>query len=99
MVTNNITARWDAADNEGNEYLKFDRVEVKLSTRPDIHAFILLNNLFPNNRDIVSGAEHDEIYLDVSSEQIEALTDAQMKELSRCGVRYDSYKGCLCMFV
>lgn len=94
-----LEARWAAIDNDGEEFLKFDRVEVKLSTRPDIHAFILLNSLFPKNRDIVSGAEHDEIYLDVNDEQAGTLNDAQILELSRCGVRYDTQYCCLCMFV
>lgn len=39
------------------EYLKFDRVEPKLSRRPDLHAFLLLDRLVPGIRDIIGCAE------------------------------------------
>jgi hypothetical protein len=80
-----------------DEFLKFDRVENKLSTRPDIHAFILLNELFPGTRDMVSGAEHDEIYLDVEPDELkEKATKEQLRDLHRCGVRESEYG--ICMF-
>jgi hypothetical protein len=58
-----------------------------------------LNELFPNNRSIVSAANHDEIWLDISSENIEKLTDNNILELVRCGVRYGSENDSLCMFI
>ena len=79
------------------DYIQFDRVENKLSTRPDLHAFILLNNLFPRDSDMISASAHDEFFLDVEEEEIKTLTDEQILELTRCGVRYGEY-GCLCMF-
>lgn len=45
-----------------DEFLKFDRVEPKLASRPDVHAFIALDKLFPRKRDLVCCAEHDEIW-------------------------------------
>jgi hypothetical protein len=81
-----------------DEFLKFDRVENKLSTRPDIHAFILLNELFPGTRDMVACANHDEIYLDVDAKELkEKATKEQLRDLHRCGVRADSDG--ICMFV
>lgn len=83
----------------GDEFLEFNKVENKLSTRPDIHAFILLNQLVPGKKDMVSGAEHDEIFLDVNIEELEkVITKEQVIELHRCGVRISEY-GCLSMFV
>ena len=82
-----------------DEYGNFSAVENKLSSRPDLHSFIMLNNLFPNNRDMVCCAEHDEIWLDVCEEQIETLTSDQILELYRCGVRYDDESGSLALFV
>ena len=83
-----------------DDYLEFDKVENKLSGRPDLHAFLLLDKIFPGyTRDIVSGACHDEIWLDIRSEQIESLSDEQILELVRCGVRYDSDAEGLGMFV
>lgn len=83
-----------------DEFLKFDRVENKRSSRPDIHAFILLNEMFPGTRDMISAAEHDAIYLDIDVEKFkEKATDEQIIELTRCGVIYDSETDSLQMLV
>jgi len=84
-------------DKYDDEYIEFKRVENKRSNRPDLHAFLLLDELFPRDRDIVCAAEHDEIYLDVETEEVETLTEEQVLELTRCGVRYDG-EGYLVMF-
>lgn len=84
-----------------DEYIKFDRVVNKLHARPDICAFLLLDKLLPNDgRDIVSGASHDEIYLDADCKKLaEVSTDDDILMLTRCGVRYDSDSDSLAMFV
>ena len=86
-------------EKHSDDYIKFDRVDSKRSQRPDLHAFLLLAELFPSTSDIVSGAGHDEIWLSPTGKQIETLTDVQILELVRCGVRYDSDHESLCMFV
>lgn len=89
-----------AFEEHDDEFLNFENVENKLSERPDLHAFILLDRLVPGRTDMVSAAEHDEIYLDVNIESLaEAITKEQVLELVRCGVRVDSYHESLCMFV
>ena len=94
---NDLTEIWDKHE---EEYIQFDRVENKRSERPDLHAWLLLDELFPHpGRDMVCGAEHDEIYLDVSAGQIATLTEDQIIELTRCGVRYAEDYDCLAMFV
>lgn len=81
------------------EFLKFDLVENKLSKRPDLHAFILLDSLVPGQNDLISCAEHDEFFLSIDPDTLdEAATDEQLRELVRCGVRYDAHLDCLCMF-
>lgn len=81
------------------EYLKFENVRYKLSSRPDLHAFLMLNALVPGTRDMISGAEHDEIYLDVEIEDLAAVADPEMLlDLHRCGVRYDDSTNSLAMF-
>jgi len=83
-----------------DDFIEFDRVKNKLSSRPDIHAFILLNQLCPGTRDMVSAAEHDEIFLDVEVDELsKAATKEQILELVRCGVRYDTSTDSLAMFV
>jgi hypothetical protein len=82
------------------EFLLFELVEKKLSNRPDLHAFMLLDSLFPDTRDMIAAANHDEIYLEVSPEAlIEKATKEQIRELVRCGVIYSSCDESLTMFV
>ncbi len=83
-----------------DEFLKFDRVKNKTSNRADLHAFNLLDKLVPSKRDIVSAAEHDEIWLSISPAELSRVaTEDQIIELIRCGVRYDSSCDALAMFV
>lgn len=88
----------ELCDKYEKEYLEFESIHVKLSQRPDIHAFILLDKLCPTSGDIISGAEHDEIFLDVDVEELNKVaTEEQALELIRCGVRCGEYG--LAMFV
>lgn len=75
-----------------DDFLEFDKVQNKLSSRPDLHAFLLLDKIMPGNTDIIVGAEHDEIYLGVDHEKLEeVITDKQIQELVRSGVTYCQY--------
>jgi len=90
----------DRFEQFSDDYIKFERVENKRSSRPDLHAFLLLNELVPGTNDMVSAAEHDEIFLSVEPEELNKVaTDEQILELVRCGIRYNSSHDCLCMFV
>jgi len=81
------------------EFLAFDNVENKRSKMPDLHAFLLLENLFPDNKgDIIVASEHDVIYLNFNDTKIETLSDKNILELTRCGVLYSSEDGYLFMF-
>lgn len=72
------------------EYLKFDRVKSPKSRRPDLCAFLILDEICPGDRDIVSSAEHDEIWLGVSVHDVkDRITEDQIIDLIRCGVRLD----------
>jgi hypothetical protein len=87
-------------EEHNDEFLKFDRVENKLSLRPDLHAFLLLDKLISGKGDMVSNAEHDEIYLDVDVEKLlEVATEAELIDLHRCGVLVFSEYDSLGMFV
>ena len=82
------------------ELLKFDHVENKLSTRPDLCAFLLLDKLVPGTKDMIPCAEHDEIWLAVDIDALGAVaTEADVLTLVRCGVRYDRSTDSLAMFV
>ena len=91
----------DLFEKHNNESHKFERVEPKRSRRADLHAFILLDEIIPidqPDRDIIACAEHDEVYLSIDVDDLAAVvTEAQVIELVRCGVRCD--REGLCMFV
>jgi hypothetical protein len=89
-----INKRFEVMD---DEYLKFERIENKRTQRPDLHAFLLLDEIFPGTTDIVACAEHDEIWLK-SEGRLDLLSDEQILELVRCGVRYDDDCESLTMF-
>jgi len=93
-----IEAQEDRWERVGGAYFfkDFDAIPNKRSRRPDLHAFLLLDELFPSDRDIACAARHDEIYLRFGGPEVEKLSDEQIIELSRCGVRYS--EGSLCMF-
>ena len=80
-----------------DEYIKFERVENPPTARADLCAFLLLDRLVPGRGDMVSSAEHDEIWLNVDTERLaEVATEADILTLVRCGVRFSD--GYLCMF-
>lgn len=78
------------ADAQADEHSKFARVEHKRSSRPDLHAFLLLDQLCPGDRDMVCAATHDVIYLDTDTDELaEVITQEQVIELIRCCVRFE----------
>lgn len=96
MTTEYFTSLFEKYE---DDYIQFEKVEHKRSSRPDIHAFILLNELVPGTEDMVSAAEHDEIYISIDVDKLaEAISEDQAVELIRCGVRMGDYDG-LAMFV
>jgi len=91
---------WESVD---DDFLKFDLIPEadRPCTRPDVCAFLLLAQRFPTERkaDMVCSAEHDQIWLDVSDEQIALLTKDEVLYLTRCGVMHDAEVDSLSMFV
>jgi len=79
-----------------DEFCKFEHVIKKRSQRADLHAFLLLDELYPQEQDIVSDAEHDKIWLSVTPD--DKLTEDHVIELLRCGVMWDRYYESLWMF-
>lgn len=90
----------EAFGEDGNEeYLQFDRVQNPRSKRPDLHAFLLLDELVPGTSAIVAGASHDQISIGVHPEELAAVISIeQILELVRCGVFYSKEGDSLSMF-
>lgn len=82
-----------------DDYLKFDLVNNRYSNRPDLHALILLDKKFPDNEDLITAAEHDIIFLNISEYDLNLLSDDEILTLVRCGFTYDSEYNCLSSFV
>lgn len=71
------------------EYGYFERIETPLAKRPDLHAFLLLEQLCPDKKNIIGGAEHDIVYLSIDIEELaEKINESQIIELLRCGLSY-----------
>ncbi len=91
-----LTALFEKHD---DEYIKFENIPEsdRRHHRHDVCAFIYLDEKLGGKGDVVSAAEHDEIYLDFDN--LEQLTDEDVLYITRCGVRYDSDTDSLAMFV
>lgn len=92
-----IKSAFEAAE---DDFLKFEAYKNPLHRRPDIAAFLLLDMLDPDNEDIVTAAEHDEIFLAVCMKNLaKVATEEDIRNLRRCGVCYSSEYDLLSMFV
>lgn len=82
-----------------DDFLQFEKVKEKLSQRPDLHAFILLDKLVPGKTDLISASEHDEYYLSIAPDELaKVATKEQLRDLHRCGIRHDESNDSLCVF-
>lgn len=82
-----------------DEYIEFERIENPLHPRPDICAFLLLHNLVPEDRDIISWSEHDEYGFSIRPEELaEVVTEEDIITLRRCGLMYNEHWDCFSMY-
>lgn len=75
-------------DKYDNEVYNFDKIENKLDSKREIHAILLLDNLFPDDNPFDS-CDKDYLFLGLSINNIKKLTDENILELSRCGIYLD----------
>ena len=90
---------WDAQD---DEFLIFRNIPVdqRPCSSSDLCAFVYLDRLFPDekNRNMISAAGHDQIWLRITEEQIATLTEVDVLYLTRCGVFHEEEFAALSMF-
>jgi len=73
-----------------DEFVEFENVTNPRSKRPDLNAFLLLEELIPGEGDMISGAWDGKIRLDIDLlDLVEVITEEQVIELIRCGVWID----------
>src|ERR1041384_4292997 len=96
----NVHELWESVGED--EFLMFDRIPEadRPCNSPDICAFIYLDKKFPADRkmDMVSAAEHDQIWLRIDSDQQESLNKDDVLYLTRCGVFNEADCDALSMF-
>ena len=81
-----------------DKYLQFDGLLVKPHPRRDIAAFLLLDELLPSPLPILCSAEHDEVWLEIDTDELAGVVSEQyIIALTRCGVMLSD--GQLQMFV
>ena len=88
MTTEQLSDLWAKCENE--HWCFTELPELRFNKRRDINAFLLLDSILPGTTDMVSCAEHDEIWLCIDVKKLaEVITPEQVMELVRCGVYYD----------
>src|ERR1700743_1344251 len=94
----NLHDRFEAVN---SEFLKFERVEKPLHRRPDLCAFLLIDQITNGKpRDMVCAAEHDQIYLDADMEEMQSvITDEDILTPVRCAVVVENNPDSLPIFV
>lgn len=98
MSVKQLSATFDKYE---DEYIQFQNVANKRSRRPDMHAFIVLDELLPGDGkgDLVSAAEHDQFFLDIEPEALARVaTEEIILDLVRCGVSFDEENESLFLF-
>jgi len=87
-------------EKHNDEYMEFEKIPKskrdKFKTkRPDLFAFLMLDELFPNKKEIINDADNEIIFLNITNEEIETLQEDDIIELIRCGVCFDTEYDCL----
>ncbi len=98
MSVEQLSATFDKYE---DEYIQFQNVANKRSRRPDMHAFIVLDELLPGDGkgDLISAAEHDQFFLDIEPEALARVaTEEIILDLVRCGVSFDEETESLFLF-
>lgn len=73
-----------------DEWVKFEEIKNPRSKRRDLCAFLMLDDLSPNDWDIISAAEHDQIWINVDWDAFcAAATPELIHDLVACGVFCD----------
>lgn len=92
----------DLFEKHEDEHLEFEKIKQPKSKRPDLHAFLLLDELCPGDTDIVIRSAADSYYefgLNIDITMFSAkITEEHIIELTRCGVMYDETRDVLTMF-
>jgi len=79
-----------------DKYLKDKYIKYTVTKRPDLHAFLIIDQLCPGTCDLISAAEHDTYYISVEFEELaKNITEDHVIELIACGVLYESEYQCL----
>jgi hypothetical protein len=78
---------YDLEDTE--EYLQFHKIKNPLSKRPDMHALLMLDKMFPEEGDMIDWAGHEVIGISISPEELlEVATKEELLDLYRCGLSH-----------
>lgn len=82
-----------------DEFLQYER-DSSLKCEPrDITLFNMLSDLAAGGG-LIAGALHEEIFFSVDlNDFVRFFSEEEVVRMIRCGLRYDSERECLCMFV
>ncbi len=81
------------------EYREFDRVVQKRSQRPDLHAFLMVDELVGGDDPLIATTQAGTVYLNVVASDLAkaGVSEDVVIELLRCGVVLDHGSDWLCL--
>jgi hypothetical protein len=80
------------AKHEAEDSLRFSDVTRPRARRPDLHALLLLDSLFPGEGNLIDDAEFDKVYFYWNMELFcQKGTEEDIKELVACGMSLNEY--------
>jgi hypothetical protein len=88
MTVEELIELFDEFANMPYDETCFEKIENPMHCCPDVCAFLMLQAIAGGTDNMVSGAEHDEIYLSVDLDDVldSCPTKEWLKDLYRCGV-------------
>lgn len=83
-----------------DEFLQYERDYSLKDKAKDVTLFNMLSDKIPPHKDLIIGAWYEEIFFDVDLDDfVTFFSEEEIVRMIRCGLRYDSERECLCMFV
>jgi hypothetical protein len=94
VIADELYERWEKIEEESPK----GKPESPLTKRDDITAFLLLDKLQPGTDDMVSCAEHDQIWLGIDTAELAKVITDEIRILVLCGVHMETGGQSLYMF-
>jgi len=98
MTTNDLIDFLE--ENNDSDFCKFEKIKNPLFKQSDLQALFIFNQILPEHGDFICSTNHYGIFFSVSPKDIsKKASKEQILDLLRCGISYDSSRGCFYKFI